>query len=406
MKNSSPRTAALLAFFLLAFLCIPAGLHAMDSGTGSASTEGAGGSGALSAPRAKEWKLGISLFTRLASLPDASFVSFDDLPALRGTSVPGGEQLASSLPELLREALEPLPRFRSELGDTAAAAAAVKGAGEVEVSEGTVLRLVRPSSGAMHFDPADGMSEAATLDGFIFGVYVRKGEHLAIAMYLVEAGRLDPATMISWEGSFESLDGFAPAVVPRIAAWAAGRKLAIVDFFAQGPGMLTLAALTGMDDKSAASFELQKSRVFLYREESIGLTASMAGHESLRLEVQARKMGTMGRQQVSLARQANVRPPSEKMSIAAADLAWAGEERFGKAERGFRNSLTRFILSLPVSILCAGWFVTVNQAWASYGASDAALYASGATAGTALALSLGFFVDLSLRLADVLAAAR
>jgi hypothetical protein len=313
------------------------------------------------------------------------------------------EQLGSSLADLLREALEPLPRFR---GGTSLAERPADASTAATVPEGTLLRLVRPSSGTAHFDPAGSMSEAATLDGFILGFYLREGEKISIAIYLAEAGRIASESRISWEGSFETLDRFAPAAVPRIAAWAAGRTLAIVDFYAEGPGLLQLAAPQRKNETEASAFEVQGSRLYLYREAAVEISASMSGHENLDLELEARKMGTMGRQKLSLVTRKAALPPSVMMTKASGDLAWAAGERFNEAERGFRNSLTRFVLSLPVSILCTGWFVTVNQAWASYGASDAALYSSGAAAGAAIAFSIGFFVDLSLRLSDVLAAAR
>lgn len=403
MRNSSLRAACCLAFLFPALLGGPPRLAAMESGTGSAASGAAGGSGALAAAPAKEWKLGISLFSRLSSLPDSAVSSLDDLQALRAAAGANDEKLGSSLSDLLREVLEPLPRFR---GDSSPAARSVGTKAVAAVSEGTLLRLVRPSSGAAHFDPAGSLSEAATLDGLILGFYQREGERISIAIYLAESGRIAPGSRISWEGSFETLDRFAPAVVPRIAAWAAGRTLAIVDFYAEGPGLLQLAAPQRTEEGAASFFELQGSRLYLYRETAVEFSASMAGHASLDLALEAREMGTMERQKLRFAPKKAAVPPSATMAKASGDLAWAAGERFNKAEQGFRNALTRLVLSLPVSILCTGWFVTVNQAWVSYGASDAALYSSGAAAGAALALSIGFFVDLSLRLADVLAAAR
>lgn len=296
--------------------------------------------------------------------------------------------LSTTIPGLLAAALEPLPERRG---------------GEAGGTVSTIpVAFARKSDDDALFDLRAEMTMMDKLDGMVVGFYALEGENIGCRIFMYEKGKAKPTEAFRCDGAIATMANLVAAALPRIHAWTAKRALSVIDIEIKPAGGLSIR----QGASARPSLTTAGSRVFAFETGEFSLIASKKGFEDMPLSVSCPEFYSY--RSIPVEMKPLVAKSTAIEGIAGTDdiLKWKNEAAFGLGEKKFRSALSRFIIGLPLSVIAAGTYFAVSEAYSRGGASDASLYVSGGAAIVSISLSAGFAVDTALRLVDVLRASR
>ena len=381
-------------------LCLLAAL----AGAGRAgATDLAGSKAAAPQP----WTLAVALFARVdpAALAETAAPDFSFEAASAMAAAASREALSAALPNLLRQALSPLPDRRDAKAPARPVSLFDVSAASGGPAAAPFADLARQAASAGGNDAAaGGKAEAGekTWNGLVAGFYSLSGEAVDCRVLLFEAGAAAPSRSLSWRGDIGALDLFAGALLPSIASWIAGSDLGVVDFLPMpesgAPLSLTMET-SGQAGKMAGT--VKGSRLFIAAPGDCNIRVERSGYAPRTVRISGGRLGSYRRETVALEAAA---APAAAASLAGASsiLTWSERDDFNRFEKRYRSALGRFVASVPLTAIVLGVFFSYSEARARGAASDAAYYASGAGAAAAAGLSLGFAIDCAAGLADLL----
>jgi hypothetical protein len=336
------------------------------------------------------WQLGIGLFFPLASEVLARLepeeLTIEALSALAGEA--GEDKFSATLPGLLATIMEPLPQYN----------ATMPGGGE---STGIECEFRFKNQDERFFDPRDDRDAIIALDGFVTGFYSELAEGLDILLLYYELQKPLPLGYRIQALSIGDLDTFHEFILPRLFSWVSGRALSVYDIATGVFGRIAIKSKSGSD----YWYSIKGSRIFVADATYQVFTLSAPGYQDMELEIDNPGPFLFRTIQAPLTRLPGP-SPAQDFSQASDALEWKEEATFNKARARFSASLGRFLVSLPVSLLSVGNFLSIQEAYIRYAKPASAYYGSATFTGVSVAFSLGFTVDTIIALVDLLRISR
>lgn len=336
------------------------------------------------------WRLGLGLFFPLSNQAMESLKPEDlDLETLASVADEAGEgSYSATLPGLLAARLEPLPPL--ELNKS----------GKEESAE-LMTEFSVKNKDERFFDPRNDLEAIKGLEGFVTGFYAPKPEGLELLVLYYEKDRVLPRGSSRFALSISELEKFHETILPRLFSWITDKDLSVYDIHTGVFGTLGMERRSGTD----SWYSLRASRIFLTGAGSHVFSLNATGYQDRDIEIDNLAPFLFKTIQAPLTRITGASPAQEFIESSKA-LEWKEEDSFGKARRRFSASLGRFLVSLPLSLLSAGNFLSVQEAYLRYAKPASAYYGGAAFAGISLALSLGFTVNTIVALVDLLRISR
>jgi len=336
------------------------------------------------------WTLGMGLFFPLAENErqglEARLPSLEECSALALERGEGG--LSSAIPLLLSRIVEPLPSRDIQ--------------GDKEPTSGIRQSVFkRKSKDEALFDIRSDKEAIQALDAYVLGFYANTSRGIDCILLYFEKDQ--PLAVNSAAASLENmeLDQIPQLFVSRILSWVRGMPLSVYDVEASAPPTLLLTPA----DLASGLWDIEGSRIFALGTGVAALTLRVPGYETKRLEISNNESYIYKKIIPSLVK---LSPSTDSLNPGhyAQTLEWREESAFIKADSRFRSALGRFILSLPISFLATGQFLSTQEAYSRSARPAWAFYASGGFAGVSLGLSLGLAVDSILALVDMMGLSR
>jgi hypothetical protein len=360
----------------------------------SIAQEPAGSLNAEAGDKEGPWDLGLGIFFPLSgeSLEglEPEGLSLESLAAIAREA--GEGSLSATIPGLLASHLEPLPpRF---------SAVPMKTPGTEESAE-TELKFLPKNQDERFFDPRSDRVSIDGLDGLVAGFYAESPQGLDLLLIYYEIGSSLPNRFIRQTLGIEKLERLQDIFLPKIFSWISGRALSVYDIQTGIFGTLRIEGRPGDD----LTYSLQGSRIFLTEVGRRVFSLAAAGYQGRDIEIVNPAPYTYRRIQAPLKPLSDTNPAAA-FSESSKTLAWEEEAAFNKARRRFSAALGRFLVSIPLTVLSAGNFISVQEAYTRHAKPASVYYGSAAFAGVSLALSLGFTVDTIVALVDLLRLSR
>jgi len=341
-------------------------------------------------PAAYRRTLGLGLFFPLPGqeleklIPENT--SLDTLAAL---ALEAGEgSMSATLPGLLASRLEPLAPYPGEN----------QGSGESFWKRAEVAAKNKDEG---FFDPRSDREAILALGGFAAGLYAQTPKGLEILLLYYEKGSPLPKFFHRHALGIAELEKLHEFFLPRLLSWVFGRSLSVYDIQTGVSGTLGVERRAG----GSSSFFHQGSRIFLTETGPQVFSLSADGYEGRDIEIDNPGPFAYRLIQAPLKRLVESNPALE-FNESTKVLEWENEEAFRKARGRFGAALGRFLLSLPLSVVSVGTFISAQEAYLRYAKPASAYYGAGAFAGLSVGLSLGFTIDTIVALVDLLRLSR
>lgn len=318
-------------------------------------------------------------------------------------------KLDSALPTLLASKLEPLP-YRLDPQDAKkrlipALSAETKGSLFAEpASVAPAADAVDTANTADTVVVADAAGSAGCL---IVGFYAAANETVHLWLFGFSGGATTPDYSFAGATGIVGIENYPDSLLAGLCSWIAGEPLRILDIDA---GSLTEAPEIVIAKEDQPLAYARGTRVFVRGEVEPSFPIQVTAKGYLPASISAGFGDSAGQtsDQASTPtryRRETVRLEPDGTAPKLADsfqpsaLTWTREKAYKNSLSKFRNSFGYFAVSLPVSLLCTGWFVQCYEAASRSGTNSVWLYVSGGAAAATLGTTIAFLVDAGINLA-------
>jgi hypothetical protein len=403
-KNSERSRRVFLSrlVFLIALVLAPLSLHSQAAANAPTANAPAANAPASAQPgqdasknQASAANLGVAAFVELSSASRTALAAANpsaaDLMAAAAQAAQGRSAetsvLATTLALTAHSILEVLPK----------------------PEDGGYL-LSSPSADIPLYPP--NAESLKTCSRLVLGVYSSKEGRVSVDLYLAIAGKDEAEKLGAYSGSYEDLDGYKKALSRMLLPRFSNNATRIVDFsiFPQAASLeLTQGGASAAAAKGGARGKaiLVGSRLFLYGEDGCEVTISGKGYIPQKVVAPIVLDDVYSSIQIRLAPDPlSVVSPDLDLKTLSEELNWKNAQAYANSSKQFSAALGRLIVSIPVTALAIGVFYLGYEGYSRSAISETGLLLRGGAALLSAGVSIGFVVDMGIRLIRLISAAR
>lgn len=322
-------------------------------------------------------------------------------------------KLDSALPTILASRLEPFP-YRLDATNAQKRLIPTLSAetrGSLFAEPASLVSAANAGPGTANAGAAATDSAAANAPGsagwIIVGFYAATSETVHFWLFGFPGGATAPGYSFTGATGIAGIENYPDSLLAGVCSWIAGEPLRVLDI---DTGPLTEAPEISIAKEDQSVAYARGLRLFVRGEGELSsaievkekgyLSASLSvgfGDSADQAAGQTSPPTRYRREAVRLDPDGTASKPAD--SFNPSSLTWAGEKPYKNSLSKFRRSFGYSAVSLPVSLLCTGWFVQCYEAASRSGTNSVWFYVSGGAAVVTLGTAIAFLVDAGINLA-------
>jgi hypothetical protein len=199
----------------------------------------------------------------------------------------------------------------------------------------------------------------------------------------------------SFSGTSEisNVENYPEAFLADMLSWIADEPLRICDL---NTGALSAAPRLVLAKQDEAKAYANGTRLFVRNDAELSAPVRLEAKGYSPVEIDVAKSRENRYEKIPVTLHADPNAVSFADSFQPSSLQWADKKAYGTSLGKFRTYLGCTAVSLPIAVVCTGWFVQNYETATSSGTNSTWLYVSGGLAGAAVGATVVFLVNAGI----------